>query len=363
MYRVLIADDEYWVGRWLADVLAKSPYDIKLAGISKNGGEALEKLKSDQIDILITDINMPVASGLALLKELEESGRKKPKTIIISGYDEFEYARQAIELDVLAYLLKPLEREKVYEAVEKAIGLLEEEQRQRESETSDFAGTVEVVLAEYLKNPESDLKEKLAELFVRRDYDLTGCLNFYFVLTGDVIKLLNDCYGKENDTEYLSLMEEGYELSVRIKNHYSIRSICKRFEDYTRKVISCLKEDEYLAVSDIVRKVLLLIREKYAQDLSLGQIADEYGVNPSYFSKKFKDETGCNFIDYLTAVRMEQARALLENTALPVAAVSSRVGFREAKYFSRVFSSVMGMKPTEYRERMRRDGTGREVEM
>ena len=153
MYRVLIADDEYWVGRWLADVLAKSPYDIKLAGISKNGGEALEKLKSDQIDILITDINMPVASGLALLKELEESGRKKPKTIIISGYDEFEYARQAIELDVLAYLLKPLEREKVYEAVEKAIGLLEEEQRQRESETSDFAGTVEVVLAEYLKTP------------------------------------------------------------------------------------------------------------------------------------------------------------------------------------------------------------------
>ena len=519
MYRVLIADDEYWVGRWLADVLAKSPYDIKLAGISKNGGEALEKLKSDQIDILITDINMPVASGLALLKELEESGRKKPKTIIISGYDEFEYARQAIELDVLAYLLKPRERETVYEAVEKAIGLLEEEQRQRESETSDFAGTVEVVLAEYLKNPESDLKEKLAELFVRRkenpgfyrlgllqtgqleqsalsreplrrkmeeacpgkriflhqrdrftwailitgiehpegfavnetalasilhryefglsrahddfsrldcaveeakqalignleeegeeklrslehipseselhaeflsaiqtrslplleecsrlsaelfvrrDYDLTGCLNFYFVLTGDVIKLLNDCYGKENDTEYLGLMEEGYELSVRIKNHYSIRSICKRFEDYTRKVISCLKEDEYLAVSDIVRKVLLLIREKYAQDLSLGQIADEYGVNPSYFSKKFKDETGCNFIDYLTAVRMEQARALLENTALPVAAVSSRVGFREAKYFSRVFSSVMGMKPTEYRERMRRDGTGREVEM
>lgn len=435
MYRILIADDKYWVGRWLADVLA--------------------------------------------------------------------------------YLLKPLEREKVYEAVEKAIGLLEEEQRQRESETSDFAGTVEVVLAEYLKNPESDLKEKLAELFVRRkenpgfyrlgllqtgqleqsalsreplrrkmeeacpgkriflhqrdrftwailitgiehpegfavnetvsilhryefglsrahddfsrldcaveeakqalignleeegqeklcplehipseselyadflsaiqtrslplleecsrlsaelfvrrDYDLTGCLNFYFVLTGDVLKLLNDCYGKENDTEYLDLMEEGYELSVRIKNHYSIRSICKRFEDYTWKVISCLREDEYPAGSDIVRKVLLLIREKYAQDLSLGQIADEYGVNPSYFSKKFKDETGCNFIDYLTAVRMEQARELLENTALPVAAVSSRVGFREAKYFSRVFSSVMGMKPTEYRERMSRDGTDREV--
>ena len=128
MYRVLIADDEYWVGRWLADVLAKSPYDIKLAGISKNGGEALERLKSDQIDILITDINMPVASGLALLKELEESGRKKPKTIIISGYDEFEYAKAALQVEAVDYILKPFSFEKIRKAAERVRELLHKEE-------------------------------------------------------------------------------------------------------------------------------------------------------------------------------------------------------------------------------------------
>ncbi len=508
MYKVLVADDEYWVGRWLEEVLMQSPFDLSVEGVCRNGGEALEILKCGGIDILITDINMPVVSGLALIRQLEELHIRVPKTIIISGYDEFEYARQAIEMDVLAYLLKPLEREKVYEAVEKAIGMIKQQQ-QLESGQEDFAGSVEVVLAEYLKNPEGDLKEKLAELFlrrqeeghfvvgllqtsslertelnreflrrkmeeacpgkkiflhqrdrftwtilitgikhsggfyvneamlsailrkyefglsqphgdwmeldqavqeardaiignleeeqdgdyvplsemelhseflcaiqsrsqeqvqecsrlcaelfVRRDYDLTGCLNFYFVLTGEVIKMLNDRYGKEKDTVYLSLIEEGYELSGRLRNHYSIRSICSRFEEYTKKVMTSLKEDEYMAVSDIVRKVLFLIRERYDQDLSLGQIADEYGINPSYFSKKFKDETGFNFIDYLTSVRITQARALLENTGLSIAAISGRVGFKEAKYFSKVFSSVMGEKPTEYRDRMRREGEG-----
>ena len=74
---------------------------------------ALLVLKQKPVDILITDINMPVLTGLELIKYTKESGRKVPKAIVISGYDEFEYARQAIELEVLAYLIKPLEREAV----------------------------------------------------------------------------------------------------------------------------------------------------------------------------------------------------------------------------------------------------------
>ena len=89
-------------------------------------------------------------------------------------------------------------------------------------------------------------------------------------------------------------------------------------------------------------------------------MADEYGINPSYFSKKFKDETGVNFIDYLTEVRIGQAKELLSHTGLSVSAVSLRVGFKEAKYFSRVFASMTGEKPSEYRERMRQEEEKRE---
>ena len=168
MYSVILVEDEDIIRRGIKNSVPWEEFNCSVVGEARNGEEGGVLIAERNPDIVITDINMPVASGLALLKELEESGRKSRKRSLFQAMMNLKYARQAIELDVLAYLLKPLEREKVYEAVEKAIGLLEEEQRQRESETSDFAGTVEVVLAEYLKNPESDLKEKLAELFVRR---------------------------------------------------------------------------------------------------------------------------------------------------------------------------------------------------
>ena len=133
MYHVLIVDDEYWVGRWLKELLEKSPFELGMIEVCQEVEAALFILKQKPVDILITDINMPVLTGLELIKYTKESGRKVPKAIVISGYDEFEYARQAIELEVLAYLIKPLEREAVYGAVKKAIDSLELEHRQIEN--------------------------------------------------------------------------------------------------------------------------------------------------------------------------------------------------------------------------------------
>ena len=138
MYRILIADDEFWVGRWLSQVLKESPFEVAVTGISDNGEETLKALLDTRPDILITDINMPLIDGLDVLKRLEEAGERLPKTIVISGYDEFDYARRAIELEVMAYLLKPLERSAVYEAVEKAVAALEKEQERKEQTRDGF---------------------------------------------------------------------------------------------------------------------------------------------------------------------------------------------------------------------------------
>ena len=120
-------------------------------------------------------------------------------------------------------------------------------------------------------------------------YTHLSCLNFYFVLSGEVIKLLNDRYKEQSRTEYLELIEEGYDFSVRIRNYYSIRSICHRFEEYIEKAASCLKEEDCMDVAAIVKRIQREIREHYSTDISLAWVADEYGINPSYFSKKFKD--------------------------------------------------------------------------
>ena len=84
--------------------------------------------------------------------------------------------------------------------------------------------------------------------------------------------------------------------------------------------------------------------------MSLDEISREYDISPYYFSKIFKDETGENFIEYLTGVRMEKAKQLLLNKELSMKEICSMVGYADPNYFSRSFKKNVGVTPTEYRE-------------
>ncbi|MFP7300049.1 response regulator [Neobacillus niacini] len=117
---ILIVDDEQTTRRGLTKTLEKwseGKYQILSAA---DGQEANELFSQSKIHLLITDICMPEMNGLNLLKGIKEKGYK-PVVIIISGYPDFEYAQEAIRLGVINYLLKPLSKQKLIEAVEKAL--------------------------------------------------------------------------------------------------------------------------------------------------------------------------------------------------------------------------------------------------
>lgn len=100
----------------------------------------------------------------------------------------------------------------------------------------------------------------------------------------------------------------------------------------------------------LVEKAKTYINENFQRDLSLDEISREYDISPYYFSKIFKDETGENFIEYLTAVRMDKAKQLLLNKELSMKEICSMVGYADPNYFSRSFKKNVGVTPTEYRE-------------
>ena len=106
MYKLLLADDEAQVRERLARSLSKMDIPIEVVGAAGDGQEALNLAKTEKPDILITDIAMPIVNGLEVIRRLREQGIQT-KNIIISGYDEFDYARTAITLGVTDYLLKP----------------------------------------------------------------------------------------------------------------------------------------------------------------------------------------------------------------------------------------------------------------
>ncbi|MEH7095747.1 response regulator transcription factor [Neobacillus vireti] len=130
MYRrtILIVDDEPRTRQGLKktlDTWAKGEYQIITAA---NAEETIEIMRQQKIDILLTDIRMPEMTGLELLKVIKEQNMS-PVIIVISAYSEFEYAHEALRLGVINYLLKPISKNNLIEAVEDAVKAVEKQER------------------------------------------------------------------------------------------------------------------------------------------------------------------------------------------------------------------------------------------
>jgi two-component system response regulator YesN len=96
------------------------------------------------------------------------------------------------------------------------------------------------------------------------------------------------------------------------------------------------------------------ILENYGKDISLDDVSRVVDISPYYFSKVFKEETGENFIEFLTGIRIERAKELLRNPhgiSMSMKEISAEVGYPDPNYFSRIFKKTVGVTPTEYREK------------
>lgn len=124
MYRVLLAEDEPPIMRTLKTAIERANSDFKVEKCCINGKQAAEVLKRERIDVVITDIKMPVMTGIELAKWIYENS---PQTLVVllSGYREFDYARSALEYKVFDYLLKPASKEKVAELLQRVSAELE----------------------------------------------------------------------------------------------------------------------------------------------------------------------------------------------------------------------------------------------
>lgn len=111
------------------------------------------------------------------------------------------------------------------------------------------------------------------------------------------------------------------------------------------------KKDEH--GNHLVRQAQTYIQENYQKDLSLDELSKELDISPYYFSKLFKEETGSNFVEYLTSLRMSRAKELLKDENRSMKEICMEVGYSDPNYFSRIFKRNFGVTPTEYRERER----------
>src|SRR5690625_262845 len=113
MNRIVIVDDEQFVRKGIIALVDWEKINYQVVGEASNGEDALDLILEEKPDVVLTDIRMPVFDGLQLIQKIKELAIRVPKFIIISGYNDFEYAQKAVRLGVTDFILKPVDKDEI----------------------------------------------------------------------------------------------------------------------------------------------------------------------------------------------------------------------------------------------------------
>ena len=194
----------------------------------------------------------------------------------------------------------------------------------------------------YIESANIDGIKKQIELRFN-EMQLTENLNplVYFDVCKRMFEIVENCHGnyEYSDNEYeLCLQSAGSVNDLKSK-------ITKLLIDKINQFLITKSLDDDL----IIRKAKEYISANYNKQITLEDLSKRVNLNPVYFSVLFKNSTGQNFLEYLTNFRIEISKELLLNTYANISEIAVRVGYSDSRYFSKVFTRIMGIKPKDYR--------------
>lgn len=386
--KILLVDDESIVRHSMARMIGAmdSSFHIDEA---EDGEEAIEKMGKQRYDLVITDIRMPGMNGLELLSEIRQK-YTDTLVIILTGYTDFEYVKTALQHQAANYLLKPVSSENLHQVIldmeesfqkrvnHRALEQLREknllEKRVQDllyelplpyydtslipehdviqlfSITADNAHFHSKIFRFSIKNIVKELLEPMGEVVIVVEEKLVTVTLF----------LKN-----EQDFDFPSQSEHVKgTLKQILKVHFAlgygghtqqlseIHSLYRRSLEELGLTDTTLEEKPPAAASHrLIRSALAIIEEEYSKELTLSLLAERLYVNPNYLSNLFRIETGITFTSHLTKVRMEKTKELLTQTNLKIYEICDQVGYGNQAHFSRLFKSIEGITPYQFREK------------
>ena len=129
-YKVLLVDDEEEVRNAIEQRINWEELGFEVIGKAQNGVKAMEIAEKLQPDVVITDIKMPYMNGLELARNLKEEN-PGVRILILTGFDEFEYAKEAVHLEIEEYILKPINANELSECLKRLKNVLDKEREEK----------------------------------------------------------------------------------------------------------------------------------------------------------------------------------------------------------------------------------------
>ncbi|MEK4063393.1 MULTISPECIES: response regulator transcription factor [Paenibacillus] len=349
MLKVLLVDDESWNRDIVRTFGLWDELGMEIAGEAEDGSEALRLAGELSPQIVITDMRMPGADGVKLMNQLHEC-YPEIKVIVVSGYDDFKYAQNAIRYGAVDYLLKPIDPGELNDVLRKCRKELEENSHAREPYALDIE--VSFSLSSYKQlmrvhfnelNPEgvNAVLEGIEKELVQGGSGRPGMLRQAASEMLLLLKELMRSNALEEDVLKAEIPREvlmsGSSTAAYLKQLYgtSLEQLIGQ-----RKFKNKLNLDE----------VRQYINAHFAEAVTLEGLARAFFVSKEYLSKVFKLEYGCNVTDYILQLRMEKAKEWLAEESIPIKTVAALAGYEDVGYFYRVFKKHYGVAPGEMRK-------------
>ncbi|MCI8823903.1 MAG: response regulator [Lachnospiraceae bacterium] len=370
MIKVFLVEDETIIRQGIKNNIDWRSNGFELVGEAGDGEYAYPMILKSQPDILLTDVKMPFMDGLELSR-LVKKALPRTKIIVISGYNEFDYAKEAIKIGISDYLLKPVTSASLMDALKKVSDQIFEEQENSRlleryfinyekymafPDKSDYSGVDRKLIRNFLKT--GNIEE--CGIFIDEYFEAVGEGNYMSLLlrqymTMDIFYCVLE-FIKSLNAQELNTQPELTDLkrvTKAIEKADMTMEYLKELFTFALTVRDKNSGDRY---GLLIREAQEYIAENYGNsDFSLNMIAGYIGVSPSYFSSIFKQGTGQSFIEYLTKVRIDRACELLRCTTLRTSEIGEQVGYNDPHYFSTAFKKIMGQSPKEFKTRVNQE--------
>lgn len=350
--KLMIVEDESIIRKGMIRSLDTNTLGLTDIIEAENGAKALALIRKHAPDIVLTDIRMPVMDGLSLGTVLQKD-YPWIKLIYFSGYKEFDYALRAIELKAVDYLLKPVGEEELHRVIESTIGLLQETQSDRQS--SDIRW----------RKPDKQTQKNLLEAVKKQDSTLIHTLiKHIFNGTGqgdrslelakyDAIEI---CLCIEQSQVHEPPLEtQSIQYVPFILSQSSFNGLQTCMYDVFTQFSKSFGEQVSPDCRPAVQRTIAYINDHYHENITLDVLAKNAFVTASYLSKLFKDETGYSIVKWVNKLRIAKAKEyMVSEPAWPIYKIADEVGFKDYKYFSRVFHQHTGFSPIDFKKQLNR---------
>lgn len=294
MYKLIIADDEAIIREGLKCLLDWEAEGFSIAGEASNGDEALSLILSEKPDIVLLDIRMPGMSGLEVVRLARESGFHG-KVVILSGYSDFNYAREAIRYGVLSYLTKPIDEDELLEIVTEVRSQLDSDQAARDSSEHYRRKAYDTIIHDILlgtadfsrlDREELHLDADIYQVIVCEKYSRGECdVTYRF---SDLLRVTN-----QDHNSFDNITADSREVFL-LKGSFAIQ----KFNDFLERY-----EREYRPQKDSPLDSLFLT---YGRPVSsLDAVPDSYSDACRLIDRRFFCEQGQHTIGYESLPRLE----------------------------------------------------------